>query len=171
MKKLYLLRHAKSDHNHRIDDHERSINERGRSACLQVVDYIKAEGITPDLILSSSSRRTKETATILIEEVYPDIKLRLSDRLYLATAGEIIRSINMLEDSCKSVMLVGHNPGLHECTVLLAGDGSDKEALLRIEQGFPTAALVIVECDIANWQELEPGRGRLLNVFVPSKSE
>lgn len=164
MKKLYILRHAKAEHNSKIDDHERPLSPQGLEACAVVANYMQAHKVRPDIILCSPSSRTRGTIEA-ISSYYPlTDNIHFLPSLYLATAGEIFKALAVAKDA-SSVLISGHNPGLHHFALLLAGEKGAEGVLASLKEGLPTAGLISFECQVDNWEQLEPGLGRLVGFF------
>jgi len=171
MRQLLLLRHAKSSRDERaLDDRDRKLTARGRQAA-QLMRGVMAElGLAPDLVLVSTARRTMETLELL--EPWDDTPLvEPLDRLYLAEPTELIAGLNGVAETVRSVLLIGHNPGLHRLALSLDSTGAAApDAFARLKEGFPTAALA--EFSVAGpWWQLGPGGGRLLRFLRPRDLE
>jgi phosphohistidine phosphatase len=168
MHQLLLLRHAKSSWDERgVADRDRPLSPRGRQAAEAVRGMMREMGLAPDLVLVSTARRTRETAEAL--EPWDETPLTEAlDALYLAAAEELLATLRGVPATVRSVLLVGHNPGLHELALLLAGAQAQNladEDMRRLARGFPTAALA--EFSMARpWAELEPGGGRLQRLLL-----
>lgn len=117
-------------------------------------------GLTPDLVLVSPSRRTQETLAAL--EPWDDTPLvEQVETLYLASAQQLLAVLRGVNETVRSVMLIGHNPGMQELAVALAGGSHD-----RLRAGFPTAALA--EFAVATqWQQLDTAGTRLVRFLTP----
>ncbi len=173
MRQLLLLRHAKSAWDDAaLPDHARPLNAPGRHAASQMRQAIHGLGLIPDVVLVSSARRTLQT----LEALEPWMESPLvepMDRLYLASASQLLAVLQGVAGTVRSLMLVGHNPGLHELAVRLAGGQSalserkeSREAANRLAEGFPAGALA--EFTIAvDWRELGDGGGRLVRFLCP----
>ena len=161
-RRLLLIRHAKSSWDDAgLPDHERPLSARGRRSAALLGAYLRAEGLLPDVVLCSSSRRTRETLERLaIDEAEP----RVEDELYGADHRELLERLRRLQDA-GAVALIGHNPGIHDFAVDLAGPDLGDGAV-RLREKFPTGALARYEVDGA-WADLEPGRARLVAFVVP----
>jgi len=160
MHQLLLLRHAKSSWDEpKLADRDRPLSKRGRRAAAAMRTVIIELGLTPDLVLVSPSRRTLETLAAL--EPWEDTPLVESlEGLYLATA-QLFVVLGEVNETVRSVMLIGHNPGMHELAVMLAGASPG-----RLTGGFPTAALA--EFSIATpWQRLDAAGARLVRFLTP----
>ena len=146
-------------------DHARPLNPRGRFAAVAMRRAMQELGLAPDLVLVSSARRTRQTLEAL--EPWDDTPLvEAMDALYLADPPKLLAALHAVPETVRSVLLIGHNPGMHELAVLLAGSGGAGPAAQRLTQAFLTAALA--EFAIAGpWFGLDAGGGRLLRFLTP----
>jgi phosphohistidine phosphatase len=128
-------------------------------------EAIRGLGLAPDVILVSPARRTRETLEAL--EPWDDTPLvEPVDALYLATAAQLFGVVRDQSETIRSIMLIGHNPGMHEFGVSLAGRTSLSDATNRLLAGFPTGALA--EFAIASpWRQLSAGGGQLVRFLTP----
>jgi phosphohistidine phosphatase len=121
MKRVYLLRHAKSSWKHpELPDHDRPLAGRGRRAAKAIVRHMRAQEFVPELVLCSTARRARET----LERIEPALgraPVRVERELYGASARELLARLRRLPDDVGSVLVIGHNPGMHELAVELAG--------------------------------------------------
>ena len=162
---LYVLRHAKAENGTPGQaDRERSLAPRGVDAAQRVADYFEATGIRCDAALVSPAVRTRQTFG-LVRAALGDPETRLEERLYAAPAERIAAVIGELEPSVVSVIVVGHNPGVHQLAFDLAGDG-EPSAMDGLRSGFPTAALASLRIDGPTW-DLTVGSGYLESFVVP----
>jgi phosphohistidine phosphatase len=161
MKQLLLMRHAKSSWDDPgLADLERPLAPRGRRASKLIGEHLRAQRIKPQLVLCSPSRRTRET----LERIgLDDSDQRIEDDLYAASAGELLGVITGLADDIDSAMLIGHNPGLQDLALRLAGPGQE---VARLRRKFPTAALATLEFE-GGWRELAPGSAELVAFVRP----
>src|SRR5579885_1559987 len=120
MHMLHLLRHAKSDRDEAIDDHDRPLSRRGRESARRVGETLPAALGPVDLVLCSTARRTRETAAQALAFFVPRPPLRCEDVLYLAPSAVLLRRLRQLDENTGSVLLIGHNPGVHELARQLA---------------------------------------------------
>jgi phosphohistidine phosphatase len=122
-------------------------------------------GLSPDVVLVSSARRTLETLEAL--EPWPDTPLvEPMDALYLATAPQLIAVLHRVAETVRSVLVVGHNPGMHELALELTGSARDPEDAGRLAAKYPTGALT--EFAVAGqWGTLAPGGARLMRFLCP----
>jgi phosphohistidine phosphatase len=167
MHQLHLLRHTKSSWDDDADDHERPLNRRGREAARLIGETLPAAVGALDLVLCSTALRARETAELALAGYNPTPKILYEDGLYLATPETLIRRLRRLADARGAVMVVGHNPGLHELATALADPGSSGFSNLANGK-FPTgvrARFVIA----TSWAELDTVRHRLVD-YVTVKS-
>jgi phosphohistidine phosphatase len=159
MKYLLLLRHAKSDWGEpNLPDHDRPLNKRGRRDAPRVGNLLVSETIMPDLIITSSARRARETTAAVVEASQYTGRVEQTGRLYGAHSQDYIAVLRAAPDACARILLVSHNPGIET----LASDLTKKS----IE--MPTASLVHIALPIEHWRDLnETGRGELLMVWRP----
>jgi phosphohistidine phosphatase len=162
---VVLLRHAKADWPE-VPDHERPLAERGRKDAPAVGRRFTDDGIRPDLALCSTAARTRETWKLAAHELEHRPRTVYEERLYEATLGELIALINETPDEIGSLLLVGHNPGMHALTDALTGS-ADGDALARMNRaGFPTAAFAVLTFT-GSWKSVEHGVGRLTGFWAP----
>ena len=159
MKTLYLLRHAKSSKDDlTIKDHDRPINSKGKDQCESISTIICDEKIMPNLIISSSALRAKQTAEIVAKDIQFKGKLELNRDLYEAKVDRYMKILKNISDDYTSVMLVGHNP-THE------------EFLAKLISGqisLSTASLVCIELSVSLWKEINADtKGRLIKILTP----
>jgi phosphohistidine phosphatase len=159
MKSLFIMRHAKSDWPAGTDDADRPLAPRGRRTTPLVARQMRADGLVPDLILCSTARRTRDTHALLTAPL-GDMPVRFLPELYLASPALLLRQVRQSEESAGSILLIGHNPGLHSLAMSLAGDG-DGAALASLREKFPTGAVAILRFPGQHWRDIAPGAGRL----------
>jgi phosphohistidine phosphatase len=165
MRQLLLLRHAKAARDlPGVTDRDRPLNTRGRKDAAALRAVMRNAGLTPDLVLTSPSTRTLETLGAL--EPWDDTPLTEPvEQLYLADAAQILGVLHDVAETVRSVLLIGHNPGLHELAARLASGGGDSAQ--RLAAKFPTAALA--EFTVSGlWRELRPGTARLTRFVIPA---
>ncbi len=167
MRTLYLLRHAKSSwKDQQLDDFERPLSKRGCSAATAMGRLLAEKQINPSQVLCSSSRRTRETLARIQEELPTPVPVRFEKGLYLAASETLLRRVRRLNDTLQSVMLIGHNPGLHEFALVLA-QGSEGAHHRQLAAKFPTGGLAVLESEINRWGEFQPGSAVLTEFVRP----
>jgi len=166
MKRLAILRHAKSSWaDPGMDDFDRPLNDRGRKAARSVGREMERRGLRFDLVLASPAGRVRETLAGIQEQHELGGAIRFEPGIYEAGARTLVDLVQGLPDDCESVLLVGHNPGLHELVLDLT-DRDDDGLRDRIRGKFPTAALAVIELPASNWREVKPGSGRLVELIL-----
>ena len=163
MKRLYLVRHAKSswtDSN--LSDHDRPLNKRGLRDAPTMAKRLLARGAPLDLIVTSSALRAVTTARAFAESFELDETLiHIEPRLYQAEPDEILEILHQLDDVWTAIMCVGHHPGMPELADLCCDN--------KIGH-MPTCAIVTLEIDSDRWQDLRLAPKRLLDFNFPKKS-
>ena len=166
MQQLLLLRHAKSSWDDAAQsDHARPLNAGGRAAAARMRVAIRDFGLVADVVLVSSARRTRQTLDALAPWDETPI-IEPMDGLYLAEAERIRDVVRGVSETVRSLMVIGHNPGLHDFAIMLSGQSADTEMARRLVEGFPAGALA--EFSIPrSWRELGEGGGRLVRFVCP----
>ena len=170
MKRLLLLRHAKSDWSDEdLDDHARTLNARGRAAATRMGQYIKENGLAPQLIVCSTATRTRETLELLQQEMGTDAKVCFDRGMYLAMPEQMLdvalEHLQQAETEPDCVLILAHNPGTHSLALGLAHSG-DAQVLSTLQRKYPTAALTVIDCDASEWSDL-PAGGHLKAFVMP----
>lgn len=160
------MRHAKAVHNSKIDDHERPLHEMGREACRAITSRLEEKNFIPQLILCSTSQRTRETASVLAESIYANVPVVFLPSLYQATHSEILHELRKLDNDVSSILVVGHNPGVYDFCLMVAGSGN-YALFQRLQDGFPPGCFVALSFDGAEWREVEPRSAVLEEVILP----
>jgi phosphohistidine phosphatase len=168
MHQLLLLRHAKSSwDDQELSDHARPLGARGRRAAAAMRVAFRELGLTPDIVLVSSARRTMQTMEAL--EPWDEVPLiEPMDALYLASAPQMLKILQGVAETARSVLLIGHNPGIQELALMLAGKAEPRSRANaeRLAQAYPTAALA--EFSVPGpWSRLQAGGARLLRFLTP----
>ncbi|MFF4860976.1 SixA phosphatase family protein [Streptomyces sp. NPDC001231] len=166
-RRIVLFRHAKADWP-QVTDHERPLAERGRKDAAVAGRKLADAGVPFDLALCSTATRTRETWKLAVHELPHRPKTVYEERVYDASPGELITVLNETPDDVRSVILIGHNPGIRGLTEVLSGsaEGDARERMSR--RGFPAAAFAVVSFD-GSWKALEPGVATLLDYWAPSE--
>ena len=161
MKVIHLLRHAKSRWDDPVlADHERPlVAPRAAAPPPGSPSTWRARGSSPALVLCSSSRRTRQTLE-LVAAALPDVPARVEAGLYGAGEGSLLRRVRRLaRPGGLRACSIGHNPGLQDLALTLAG-GGDADALARLRAKMPTAALATLAMPVTRWRALRPARSR-----------
>lgn len=167
---LALLRHAKSSWDAPgLSDFDRPLNERGRTAAPLIGKAMADLNLAPDLILCSSAKRTRQTLDLVLPELapLPARCVQHIDDIYLGSPLRMLELIHQAPPDVSTLLLVGHNPGLHVLASSLAGSGNTS-ARERLVLKYPTAGLAVFDFDEAKWPGIAPGKG-LLRAFITPK--
>jgi len=166
LRRLVVLRHAKSAWPTGVPDHERPLAPRGRRDAPAAGRALAEADCLPDLALCSTAVRARQTWELAAEQWGTPPPVRLDERLYGADVPELLEAVREVPDQVGTLLLIGHNPGLEELVLELAGDGLD-DALDEVRTKFPTSAVAILAWHGNSWQELAPGTALLTDVTVP----
>jgi len=126
-------------------------------------------GYIPDLVICSNALRTTETWQLLSPELAKTPMVQLTKALYLASPKNIAAQIQVSPDDVKTLMLVGHNPGIEECAIRLARkpvSKAESHKLAQMREKFPTCALAVLDFDVESWSDTGSG-GVLLEFLKP----
>ena len=149
MKKLTLIRHAKSSWEFNVIDHERPLNKRGLNDASLVSNYLKKENLEVDTLICSDAVRTKTTADIFISELNIDLDIvSYSHDLYDFEGSLLTKEIKSCNHSINNLMVFGHN---HAITSFVNSFGN------QYIENVPTCGVTIIEFDIDDWNELNQG--------------
>lgn len=160
MKQLLILRHAKSSWKDlMISDHARPLNKRGYRDAPRMGQELRSYDLCPNLIVSSTAKRAKTTATLVADEAGYEGEIILTRDFYHAPPETYIAYCQGLSDEIERVMVVGHNPGM-EMLVSLLGKG--------INEFMPTAALAIFDVDVTHWSDFSAETpSHLIHLLLP----
>jgi phosphohistidine phosphatase len=167
MHHLHLLRHAKSSYPEGVDDSERPLSRRGRESARRVGESLPAALGPVDLVLCSTALRTRETAALVLPGFAPTPRILFEDALYLAGRAALLRRLRLIDESAGAVIVIGHNPGLHELALALAAPDSPRYKALATGK-FPTTARASFAID-GPWSSLGQSR-HALTQYVTAKS-
>lgn len=148
MKRLILMRHAKTEPwSEGLDDFARALLPRGVTDARNVAEDIKSRGWSPNLILVSTARRARETCSE-VAKIIEDERVRPMEALYLSGMRGLHDAIRSA-DKESTVMLIGHNPGLHDfaCEIFREGGTKNHPASLRLHEKFPTGCTALFEAE------------------------
>jgi len=167
---LVLLRHAKSAWPD-LPDHERPLAGRGRRDAPVMGRWLRTAGHVPDQVLCSTARRTRETWQLAQPELGAGPPVRFEDRVYEASAEQLLDLARHAPAPAKTLLIIGHAPGIPELALVLAGaagpvDGEGDAAADRMRAKFPTAAVAVLEF-AGPWDRLAPGTARLTSFVTP----
>jgi phosphohistidine phosphatase len=164
MDRLILFRHGKAEPESASgEDFERRLAPRGEREAAQMGERLAALGFRPELVLVSAAQRTRDTWAAAAPAL-GDPEVRYEDDLYHAEAG-LVRSLAEQAGAGRgAVMVIGHNPGLHELAfrLMLEGEAS-AELVAKTRRDFPTSAMAVFAIDPA-------GQARAEGLYFPEKA-
>jgi phosphohistidine phosphatase len=163
MATIFLLRHAKSRWDEPgVDDHDRGLGPRGEHDAPLMGRHAARRGWQPELVLCSTARRTMLTAAAFLSAAQFKVEVRYLRSIYLAEATTLLDLLR--QQRSESIMLVGHDPGIHELALLLVGS----HATESLQRKFPTASIAVIDVEARSLGEVAPGTGTL-RAFVRPK--
>ncbi|NMC46522.1 MAG: histidine phosphatase family protein [Chloroflexi bacterium] len=159
MKKIFLMRHAKSSwKDSNIPDHDRPLKKKGEKDAKAMGKMLKGKKLSPDVILCSSAKRAKQTAALFKDAISFDGKIEFDDKLYMAEVSDLITAIKKAPKKAKSVMVIGHNPGLEALLQTLTG---------KVET-LPTSSIAYISVPVDEWSDLSVDvDGKLKKLWRP----
>lgn len=173
MRRLMLLRHAKTETDAPSGrDQDRRLDHRGHKDAARMGDWIAEHPPFPDTVLVSPAVRAKETWELAWEAMKDRVgepKVEFLPELYGADPGQLLEIIRTatIPANPKHLMLVGHNPGMHELALMLMG-GGDADGRKALADNMPTAGLAVFDFDVKDWEDVAYRHGRLV-LFVSPK--
>jgi phosphohistidine phosphatase len=169
-RRLLLLRHAKTERAEPGErDHDRKLTERGRTDAPVMGAYIAQHRFVPDLVLVSPATRTRETWALVAGTFSSTPRVQFDARIYNATSDALAGMVREINDA-RTLMLIGHNPGLHDLALQLIGSG-DVDACESLNEKLPTSGLVVIRFALDDWALLHDGDGRLERFVSPRELE
>jgi phosphohistidine phosphatase len=172
---LVLLRHAKAEHGLSVPDVQRPLTDRGRRQSRQVGVDLAAAGVVPDLVLCSSSVRTRQTWQLAGAALGAALgaasgaapPVTYADELYDAGVEAVLATLRTVGEDVGTVLVVGHEPAMSGTATALAALGSDEATYARIRTGVPTAAWIVLT-PTGPWAGLGHGGAVLERLHVPA---
>jgi phosphohistidine phosphatase len=144
MKTIFLMRHAKSSWDHHVeDDRDRPLSKRGKKNAEHIGKQLKEKNIVPDMILSSSAVRARQTAEVVMDEMKYHGDICYLNKLYMGEVETYAAEIKDLDESVNTLLLIGHSPCLDTLLQMLTG---------KVES-LPTAAVARIEVPIEDWND------------------
>ena len=171
MRRLLLLRHAKAERSQPGGrDHDRILAKRGRNDAATVGAYLVRHKFVPDRALVSTSARTRETWALVASAFAKPPQAEFDGRIYEASPEAILNSIRETGTAAKTLLVVGHNPGMQQLAAMLIASG-DVDARQRLLEDYPTSALALINFAGESWDSLKPMGGRLEHFVTPRTLE
>jgi phosphohistidine phosphatase len=166
MRRLMLLRHAKTERAEPGQrDRDRKLLKRGRADAPALGAYMSHHDLIPDLALVSPATRARETWDLVVEAFNKSPRQQTDDRIYNASQHKLLQLVAEQRKASK-LLIVGHNPSLHEFALQLIASG-DVEAREQLREKLPTSGLVVMDLPIDDWAELRPHSARLERFVTP----
>lgn len=163
MRRLILLRHAKSDWPDGASDIDRPLAPRGREAAPKIAAYLAAEGLIPDRVLVSPARRTQETWD-LVRPALGTVPDETVPQIYEAPVSRLLDVVRSIPDEVATALMIGHNPGFQDLARLLSKPGDARRALTK---KYPTAGIAVIDLPATAWGEVEAGEGEVERFVTP----
>lgn len=172
MKTLGIFRHAKSDWNDaRLRDFDRPLNARGRVGAgvmgKHILEYGRENAVGWKRIVASPAVRVTQTIELAGEAAGETPPITWDRRIYLANSATLIEVLREQDDDPRSILLVGHNPGLEDLIFDLVPDDGTSPLRDVVEDKFPTAAYAVIQLDIEHWADLSENCGHLVHLTRP----
>ena len=163
---LHLVRHAKSSWaDPGLGDADRPLAPRGERAARKLARELARQGVAPRLVLCSSARRAVQTLDLLRPALSRPPEILVENGLYGAGGRELMTRLRQVPAGRREVMLIGHNPGIQDLALALAGSAAPGS----LHEHLPTGALVSLRFDAARWRDLRPGIGAVTRFLVPRR--
>ena len=171
MRRLMLLRHAKTESDAPSGrDQDRRLDERGRRDAADIGGWIGGHPPCPDLVLVSAAVRAQQTWNLAAEAMQDHAQQPRAETvadLYGADPAQILQIVRMASvTDPRRLMLVGHNPGMHELALALAGSG-EAEGRRALADNLPTSGLVVFDFAVDDWNDVGFRRGKLVQFLTP----
>ena len=164
MKRLGLLRHAKSDWDDlSLRDFDRGLNDRGRKGAALMGAHIADSGAKWTMAVASPAERVKRT----LAASGLDLDVTWDERAYLADSPTLMAILHDVSDEEDAVLLAGHNPGLQELALDLVAECDKNDFYDEVMQKYPTATYAVLELAIDSWADIAPGCGKLVHLASP----
>ena len=165
LKRLVLLRHAKSDYPLGVSDHDRPLAARGNREAPAAGAWLRENDVVPDFIMLSDAQRTRATCAWVISELGEKAPTPyLDSRIYGASSTRLCSIINETPETVTTLMVIGHQPVLQELAMRLASVDSNEEAVYELAMDYPTLGMTVLQTE-KPWAEVD-GRDMQVTHFV-----
>ena len=166
MKRLTLLRHAKSDWDDPVArDFDRPLNRRGEKAAMLMGQFAAQRAMRFDMLVASPAVRVVQTLETFFAGYGETLDARWDRRIYLASGATLLDVVHDQDNATDRLLMCGHNPGLEDLILMLVPDKSDDRLRDESEEKFPTASVAVITFDVSRWADVAIGGG-LLERFV-----
>jgi phosphohistidine phosphatase len=164
MRRLFLLRHAAAERAIAgQSDLDRPLEDDGLRDATTIGAYLARHHDTPGCVVVSPALRTRQTLAATLPHA---AAVTVDPRVYDARPATLMSVIKGAPDRCRSLMVIGHNPGLHELAILLTGTG-DIDTREQLREKFPTCALAVIDLALDSWSKVHARAGRLERFVTP----
>lgn len=158
MKRLYIVRHAKSDWNDgSLKDFDRPLNERGHTDAPKMAIKLKSKNLIPELIITSPANRAKTTAEYFMKG-FEMQKIEVNEKLYHGDIDDIVNACTAIDDQIKSVMIFCHNPGITYFANVVCNANIDN---------VPTTGILVIDADTDKWEDIDMSKLILADFLYP----
>jgi phosphohistidine phosphatase len=158
MKRLFVLRHAKSSWDHPdLTDFERPLNKRGKKTAPFMGTLMSGKELVPDFALCSPAERARQTLSLVQESASFVFEIEYDRRIYGASSNSLIHIVSELDNEIHAPIIIGHNPGFEGIVQILVG---------KYER-MPTAALAVIDLNIDEWNDIAGESGTLIELLRP----
>lgn len=161
LRRLVLVRHAKSDRSRPLADRDRPLAPRGLRQAARIGPWLTDSGLVPDVVVASPARRAVDTWVAVAAELPQPPQVLLLEDVYTFDGSALLdalRTLSSARPQTRCVALVGHNPALEELVQALTG------RTVRL----PTSSIAVIDLDVPGWGGLENGSGRLVSAGRPA---
>lgn len=162
MKRLLILRHAHTAPAGEGGDRERKLTPQGLEDARMLGQTMKAKNYVPDFILCSPVTRTRQTLDQLLEGLgkisaeYPKI-------IYEGGYHELMELVRSVDDSCITLLVIGHNPAIHQFAASMGRE--DHDLMNSLSSGYAPATLTVLDVPRASWTDLQPGENAIIDLI------
>lgn len=168
MKRLTLLRHAKSDWDDPVArDFDRPLNRRGEKAALLMGQFARTRAMAFDMLVASPAVRVVQTLETFFAGYGQVLDAHWDRRIYLASSPILFDVVRDLPDNADSVLLTGHNPGMEELILDLVADNGASPLREDVEVKFPTASIAVLDLAIDSWGQASENIATLASFTRP----
>jgi phosphohistidine phosphatase len=158
------MRHAKAEP-FAATDHARTLTERGRADAVEAGSYLASTSVLPDFALVSSAARATATWEAVASASGSTAEVRIDDAFFTGSADTVLDALHAVPERAERVIFVGHNPTASYLAHVLDDGEGEPDAILGLLQGFPTAALTVLEVPVP-WRELGPESARVIDFHL-----
>ncbi|HQX27583.1 MAG TPA: histidine phosphatase family protein [Alphaproteobacteria bacterium] len=162
MKRLMILRHAQTAPAGEGGDRERKLTPQGLEDARMLGETMKAKNYVPDFILCSPVTRTRQTLD-QIAATLGKIQTEFQKVIYEGGYEEILSLVRSVDDSCMALLVVGHNPAIHQFAASMARE--DHDLMNSLSSGYAPATLTVLDVPRASWADLQPGENSIIDLI------